>query len=170
LTAAPPRRAEPLASHHDRDSFSCGVASLDDYLKRRAGQDQRRNLARIFVAPGNLPGQIAGYDSLSGFAVDLGEMPERHARRVGRYAVVPAVRIGRFAIDAKFQGQGLGVRLLGDALSRIAFHSETVGTHCVVVDAIDERAAAFYAKYGFIPFPSRPLRLFLPVDTIRNLV
>jgi GNAT superfamily N-acetyltransferase len=74
------------------------------------------------------------------------------------------------AVDRKAQGQGLGGVLLVEAIRRVAAVSTQVGIAGMFVDAIDGRAAAFYAKYGFVPLPGNPLRLFLPLKTLLQVV
>lgn len=82
---------------------------------------------------------------------------------------VSAVLLARLAVDKNNKGQGLGEYLLMHALDAVVTASETVGVQCVIVDAIDEDAARFYAKYGFAPLTDQPLRLFLPVATIKQV-
>ena len=82
---------------------------------------------------------------------------------------IPAVLLGRLAVDRSVQGKGLGEFLLVDALKRVAAASQTIGVHAVLVDALHEAAAAFYAAYGFVPLVDRPLTLFLPLATVRRL-
>ncbi len=160
---------EPLGPHHDRAAFSCGNDDLDRYLKTRVNQDQRRNLARAFVLVGTAPEVIAGYYTLSSTGIDLGKLPEAEAAKLPRYPVIPAALIGRLALATEYQGKGLGGVLLADALKRIVEAGTEVAAYAVVVDAIDDSAAAFYEKFGFLRFPSIPRRLFLPVATTGTL-
>lgn len=155
----------PLGKHHDRAAFSCGADDLDRYLRERAGQDERKNLARVFVAEGAKPQIVAGYYTVSSYGIDVGELPEANRKRLPRYPVIPAALIGRLAVAIPYQGTGLGERLLIDAIARVLDAGNEVATYAIVVDAKDDRAASFYRKYGFIPFPSRPMRLFLPMAT-----
>jgi len=161
--------AERLGKHHDRSTFTSGSASLDHYLRKRAGQDARRRFTAPFVvcAPGT--DRVVGYYTLSAISIDVGELPEDTARRLPGYPEVPAILLGRLAVDQAFRGQGLGGWLLVDALKRAYGQSDTVGAAAVVVDAKDEAAAAFYEHYGFQRFPDQPHRLFLPMKTIAKL-
>lgn len=143
------------------------MEDLDRYLRERAGQDERKNLARVFVAQGPAPHIVAGYYTLSSYGIDVGELPEAERKRLPRYPVIPAALIGRLVAALPYQGAGLGAYLLLDALARIVDANDEVATYAIVVDAKDERAASFYRKYGFISFPSQPLRLFLPTATAR---
>lgn len=166
----PQLRFEPLAPRHDRAAFSCGNDSLDRYLKEQAGQDARRRVAAPFVlvSPGDLK-TILGYYTLSAFGIEPGELPPAVARKLPAHSLLPATLIGRLAVDGRHRGQGLGELLLVDALKRALTQSEQIGATSVVVDAIDDRAARFYEHFGFMAFPSRRHRLFLPMKTIAAL-
>ena len=164
----PPLTVEPLATHHDRASFSCGEPSLDRYLRRQASQDARRRVARVFVASGDPPERIAGYYTLTAASFEKDDLPAALARRLPHYPV-PAAVIGRLAVDLRSQGSGLGEVLLLDAIHRVVRAGDTIGVYAVVVDALHDRASAFYARYGFAPFPSQPLRLYLPLRTFEQL-
>lgn len=155
---------------HDRAAFSCGEASLDAYLKRQAGQDLKRRLAITYVlAPHDDPSRAAGYFTLSSYAVLANELPEAVVGRLPRHDRFPTTLIGRLARAAAFRGHGLGELLLLDALARALENSELVASFAVVVDAIDDPAAAFYRRYGFLPFADDPRRLYLPMASIRAL-
>jgi ribosomal protein S18 acetylase RimI-like enzyme len=164
----PAFRIEPLSPQHDRASFSCGVESLDLYVQKQAGQDFKRHAAVSFVLTPDGK-QIAGYYTLSQFAVQLADVPEHIAKKLPRYPMVPATLIGRLAVSTAFRGQRLGETLLMDALHRILEHSREVASACAIVDAIDDAAIAFYRKYGFLDLPSMSRRLFLPIGTIKAL-
>ena len=164
----PPLLVEPLAKHHDRAAFSCGEAALDDYLRQRAAQDARRRVARIFVAVGDTPEKIAGYYSLSAASFEKDKLPTGLARRLPHYPV-PAAVLGRLAIDSAYRGHGLGEFLLLDALHKVERASAAIAVYAVVVDAKNERARAFYERYGFRALAGVPGRLFLPLETFRKL-
>lgn len=160
------KSVEPLGKH-DRAAFSCGVAALDDWFRRRAGQDEKRNVARVFVAIDHQR-SIVGFYSLSSFTIALTDLPPEQARRLPRYDAIPAALIGRLARDQKARGQGVGDLLLADAVRRIIGAARSLAVF--VVDAIDEKAAAFYRDFGFAPFPNRPLRLFMPASEAAEAV
>jgi ribosomal protein S18 acetylase RimI-like enzyme len=151
---------EPLGKRHDRTSFSCGQTDLDDWFHRRASQDERRNIARVFVASDDSLGVI-GFYSLSSFALSLTDVPDEIARKLPRYDAIPAALIGRLARDVRVRGQRIGELLLADAIRRILGAGGTLAVFAIVVDAKDAAAAAFYEEFGFRPFPLRPNRLFL---------
>jgi ribosomal protein S18 acetylase RimI-like enzyme len=171
VTGQPPFQPviETLASQHDRATFDCGNDILTRYFRQQAGQDYRRHAAVPFVMVGPRSGKVAGYYTLSSFQIDAGELPPSISRRFPRYPHAPATLLGRLAIDSTYQGQGWGRFLLLDALYRSLKSSYAVASLAVVVDAIDDDARNFYERYGYIRFPSRTHRLFLPMDTIRQL-
>jgi ribosomal protein S18 acetylase RimI-like enzyme len=116
------------------------------------------------------PTRIRGYYTLSAYSVKLTDLPEDVRKRLPKYPDMPAALLGRLAVDAQFRGQGHGEHLLLDAMQKVLTASETLGTLVLVVDAKDQQAAEFYQHFDFIPFPSQPLRLFLPLATIRRLL
>ena len=156
---------EPLGKQHNRAAFSCGVADLDDYLKRRAGQDVRRRIARVFVCTEGGSDVVLGFYTLSALSIDVSSLPEDQARKLPRHPV-PAALIGRLAVDRSAQGRGLGRLLVTDAIQRTLGASEQVAIHAVVVDAKNEAARRFYQAYGFLSLPDQPMRLFLPLRSI----
>ena len=160
----------PLGTQHDRKSFDCGEHSLNQYLHRYASQDARRQVNRIFVAsPPAEPWRVIGYYSLSAGSLAATDLPEEIRRRLPRYPV-PVVLLGRLAVARSHQGKGVGAILLADALRRGALASQVIAVYAVAVDALNDRTAEFYRQFGFIPLPSQPLKLFLPMTSIAGLV
>ena len=164
----PPLVIEPLGSHHDRAAFSCGEPALDAYIRRQASQDARRRVAQVFVAVAGRSGEIAGYYTLSAASFEKDDLPAELARRLPHYPV-PAAVIGRLAVDHRNQGRGLGEILLLDAIRRVVRASDAIGVYAIVVDAKNDRARAFYERYGLSSFPSTSRRLFLPLQTFEKL-
>lgn len=158
-----PFRVAPLEATHDRTPFSSGTAPLDDYFQRQVTQDIRRRVTACFVAL-TCEQRIAGYYTLASTSVLLSELPAAIGKKLPRYPSVPAVRMGRLAVDQNFKGQGLGGALLADALDRAA--NAEIAAYALVVDAKDESAASFYRHHGFIALPDSPLTLFLPLATV----
>lgn len=159
-------RVTSLDATLNRTSFSSGSDSLDRYFQQQVTQDVRRRVTACFVA---LTGEqvIAGYYTLAATSVPLNELPSSVGKKLPRYPLVPAVRMGRLAVDQNFKGQGLGGALLADALSR-AFDSD-IAAYALMVDAKDEEAADFYRHHGFIQLPNSPLTLFLPLATASKI-
>jgi predicted GNAT family N-acyltransferase len=157
--------SEALNTSHDRNGFSCGVPALDDYLRRQASQDQRRNVAAVFaMVRKDQPRRILGYYTLASYAIETSGLPADTAKKLPRYPTTPATLIGRLARAT--DQPGLGSLLLADALERILASTREVASALVVVDAKDDRAAAFYQQFGFIPLAGTGRKLFLPMKTI----
>jgi GNAT superfamily N-acetyltransferase len=157
-----PFRVVTLDDEFDRSTFTSGVAPLDTYFQERVTQDVRRRVTACFVALA-VDERIAGYYTLASASLALPDLPAKIAKKLPRYPSVPTVRLGRLAVDRKFQGAGLGGALLADALDR-AIRSE-IAAYALVVDAKDAAAAAFYQHHGFVALPSAPQTLFLPLAT-----
>ena len=154
-------RIRPLEAAVDVGGFHCGQQPLDDYIRRYASQDVRRNVARVFVATDSEPQRLAGYFTLCAGSVACSELPPALARKLPRYPV-PIALIGRLAVDSSFQGKGLGSILLADACRKVAHAGAVLAVAGIVVDAKDAAAEAFYRHFGFVPLPGRPDRLLLP--------
>ncbi len=153
------KAVEPFGKH-DRAMFSCGVAALDDWFRLRAGQDERRNVARVFVAIDDQFG-VVGFYSLSSFTLAITDLPVEYVKRLPRYDAIPAALIGRLARDERVRGEGVGDLLLADAVRRVLSAARSLAVFAIVVEAKDEQAVDFYRNFGFEPFPNRPLRLFM---------
>lgn len=162
-----PFRVTQLDATHDRTTFNSGSSPLDSYFQQQVTQDIRRRVTACFVAlTGEL--RIAGYYTLASASLLLSDLPATTGKKLPRYPSVPAVRMGRLAVDQDFKGQGLGGALLADALER-AVNSD-IAAYALVVDAKDESAADFYRHHDFIALPNQPLTLFLPLATVRKLI
>ena len=164
----PRRIIEPLAPHHDRGAFSSGVGSLDRYLRQHARQDMDRRVAAVFVLVGDSAQQVAGYYALSATSALLSDLPPNVVKHLPRYPVVPAILLGRLAVDQRFRGRRYGELLLTDALHRSFRSSSEIGAAVVIVDAIDAEARTFYERYGFVRFPTIAFRLFLLMSTVEK--
>jgi ribosomal protein S18 acetylase RimI-like enzyme len=158
-------RLAPLGAEHDRGSFRCGEEALDHYFQAQATQDIRRRVANCFVAVEVASGQVAAYYTIAAASVPLVDLPPEQAMRLPRYPTLPAVRIGRLAVDKRFQGRGLGGALLVDAVRRTL---QAPPVYTIVVDAKNDTAVAFYQRYGFRALISQPRTLFLPLATARK--
>jgi ribosomal protein S18 acetylase RimI-like enzyme len=166
----PDLKIEALASHHDRKGFSCGADSLDRYLRTQASQDVRRKANGVFIlVEPDKPNIILGYYTLCATALAQGDVPAAARKHVPRYPLVSATLVGRLAVSEARQGEGLGAMLLADAVNRAFASAGTVGSSMLVVEAINERAAAFYEGNGFVRLPDS-LRLVLPMQAIQRLV
>ena len=152
-----------LGEAHDRGSFTCGVESLDRYLKTQAVQDVRSKANAVFIlSEVSKPTHVLGYYTLCAMVISQGDVPEAARKHVPRYPLVSATLIGRLAVAKGRQRQRLGAVLLADALQRAFDSAGKVGSSMVVIDALDETAAGFYAAHGFVRLPDS-LRLVLPM-------
>ena len=166
----PDLRIEALASHHDRESFSCGIDGLDRYLRTQAGQDVRRKANAVFILIETArPNDVIGYYTLCATALAPGDVPLAARKHIPRYPLVSATLIGRLAVARARQGERLGTILLADAVLRAYASAASVGSSMLVVDAVKERAAGFYADTGFVRLPETP-RLVLPIRTVAKLL
>lgn len=170
MAASPPDlKVEMLAPHHERDGFVCGVDSLDRYLRTQASQDVRRKANGVFIlVEAAQPTAVLGYYTLCAAALSQGDVPDAARKHIPRYPQVSATLMGRLAITQARQGEGLGAILIADALRRAYVSAATVGSLMLVVDALHDRAAAFYIAHGFVRLPDS-LRLILPMRAIEQL-
>lgn len=159
---------EPFDKRHEWADFSCGRPPLDDFLRVRVSQYEKRRLGKTFVAVPAGGRKVLGYYTLAAGAVSFEHLPADAARKLPRHPV-PVVLLARLAVDRSAQGMRLGEGLLLDALHRALGLSADLGIHAVEVDAIDEVAAAFYRKYGFTPLLDEPLHLYLPIGTVEDV-
>jgi GNAT superfamily N-acetyltransferase len=157
---------QALTGSHNRANFDCGNPVLNEWLRGIASQHQQKGLSKTFVAAlDDNPTAILGYYALTVCEVRTAELPKAASKRLPR--ITPGIRLGRLAIDLKMQGQGLGKLLLLNAVERSNTVATEIGVHALFVDAIDNDAAVFYRKFGFIPFPDQPLQLFLSLSQMR---
>jgi ribosomal protein S18 acetylase RimI-like enzyme len=164
--SSPPFQVVRLDSDHERSAFHSGSEPLDNYFKQQVSQDVRRRVAACYVALTE-DQRIAGYYTLASASVLLADLPMALSKKLPRYPTVPAVRMGRLAVDNEFKGMGLGGALLADALTRSM--RSGIAAYALLVDAKDESAAAFYQHHGFVALPNQTLKLFLPFATVTAL-
>lgn len=156
-----------VAKHHIPDHFDCGHPSLTRYLKEQASQDVRRHLALCFVST-DAAHRVTGYYTLSNASIPKEQLTPQVQRKLG-YKDIPVTLLGRLAIDITLQGKGHGESLLMDALYRSYMAAQvTSGSVAVVTDPIDDAAAAFYARYGFIRLEGSK-RMYIMMATISGL-
>jgi len=160
---------EPFGKQHERDSFSCGKAPLDEFLRTRVSTYAKRRLGQTFVAVPTGGTRVLGYYTLAAGAVSFEHIPAGASKKLPKHPV-PVVLLARLAVDGSAQGTGLGEGLLLDALQRALDLSGRLGVYAIEVDAIDDAAAAFYRKYGFTPLLDDPLHLYLPIATVEQLL
>ncbi|HWG47978.1 MAG TPA: GNAT family N-acetyltransferase [Gemmataceae bacterium] len=146
-----------LSNQHQLDPFACGVASLDDWLKRRAHANQASGASRTYVAA---EGQmVAGYYCLASGALALNDAPGPIRRNMPD--PVPLAVLGRLAVDRSWRGRRLGVALLQDAVMRTVQAGGILGIRGLLVHAISADAKDFYEHHGFLASPTQPMTLIL---------
>jgi len=164
-------RIYPLPAGLDRANFHSGVASVDDWFRFFAGQNERKDVTRSFVALGNSASgdsaeTLLGFYCLTVITVAAPSRDSGLAVGGNRYPV-PAALIGQLGVDRRAQGEGVGSFLLKDALSRITRTSHNIGFALVVVETVSPEVTTFYQRAGFQPFSEWPSRLFLSLKTLR---
>ena len=159
---------ETLSKDHNKKKFHCGSDILDNYIKKHAKQDIKRDLSACYVLVNSDNKLVIGYYTLSAYSIRREDFPENIAKKLPpAYQSLPTALMGRLAIDKEFQGQGYGQLILVDALNRCVDISHSIGTLAVVVDPIDKSAEDFYRRYGFILLPGTG-RMFIPIKTIED--
>jgi GNAT superfamily N-acetyltransferase len=157
---------EPLAPDHELDTFESSVTTLDEWLKRRARRNEAEGASRTFVVCADR--RVVGYYSLAAGSL-------LHTAATGKVRrnmpdPVPALLLGRLAVDRAWQGKGLGADLLSDAVLRAVGAAETIGVRAILVDAISDEAKAFYEKHGFRSSPIEPMTLMITIEEARSML
>lgn len=162
-------RVVPFAEHFDTSDFVC----LDDHLTAylvggRAARDLASGQAAVFLLV-DAADRVQGYYTLSAASIDRkAHFTNSQGKQFG-YPQVAVTLLGRVAVHRDLRGQGMGTDLILHALRQAAKASELVASYAVILDAKNERVAAIYSKLGFVPFKDQPLKMFLPMVTIRQL-
>lgn len=152
------RKPEPLGAQHRLEAFDCGKPALNEWLLRHARQAQGSGSAKTFVVADD--GRVAGYFSLTVGQVDTLDAPVRIRKGMGQYPV-PVVILARLAVSKQDQGRGMGFGLLQESIRRTVLIAEQAGIRAMLTHPIDEEAARFYTRFGFVPSPLREQQLLL---------
>jgi len=155
---------ERLARSHERGGFSCRHPALDNFIVSLVSQYEKRKLGRTYVAVRSGEKRVLGYYTLASSSVAFQNMPTIVSTKLPRHPV-PVALLARLAVDRSIQGQGLGRRLLMDALRRCVGLSRELGIFAVEVQAIDPAAREFYERFGFVCLEDNDLHLYLPIST-----
>ena len=151
---------EKLSADHDLSQFTCGEPSLDNWLRRRARQNEDNGVSRTYVVCAR-KGRVVGYYALAAGAVAHAGAPGRVRRNAPD--PVPVMALGRLAVDREFQGRGIATGMLRDAVLRTVQAAEIAGLKAILIHAISEQARRFYAGRGFIQSPVDPMALMITV-------
>ena len=160
------RPPEPLTSEHSTIDFSCGIKSLDNWLKRRAFANQTSGATRTFVA--SVDGKVVGYYALASGGISIRSAVGNFRRNMPD--PIPVVILARLAIDSSFQGQGLGRALFRDAALRVVQSADTIGIRGIIVHAISAEAKDFYIALGFNVSPLEPMMLMVTIKDLQALI
>lgn len=145
-------RPAPLTKDHSLDGFDCGDEELNVWLKRRALQNQSANLTRTYVATSH--DRVIGFHALAAASVHR-NLAVPQLRRNSPESI-PVILLARLAVDVSFQSRGIGGAMLLDAVQRSLAASEIVGARALIINVMNDRAVAFYARYGFRSSPVAP--------------
>jgi GNAT superfamily N-acetyltransferase len=160
----PPER---LTAHHEIAEFSNGKhPSLDEWLKERALVGEGLSARTYVICSVASPSRVVGYYAISTAMEERHALPTAKLRR-GMPHQIPLLLIGRLALDGSVQGRGLGADLLADAVRRCCAASEIVGARAIVAHAIDDDAARFYLRHGFVSSPLGERVMLLPIEAAK---
>ncbi len=154
---------EPLRADHDLSGFQCGAPVLDEWLRKRAPGNEGSGASRSYVVCEGV--RVLAYYSLATGSVEHSHAPGRVRRNMPD--PIPVMILGRLAVDVSVQGQGIGRGLLKDAILRTLKAAQIAGIRAILVHALDETAAGFYRKHGFLDSPIDSLTLMLPLAQAR---
>ncbi len=160
---------EPLRGKHLTEGFECGEPSLNIWIERHARQAQASGSARVFVTTDD-DERVAGFYALAAAAVSPRDATERLMKGQPEHQSVPAILIGRLAVDQVHQGNHVGRSLLQDALLRCATAADSIGARAVIVHAISDDARRFYERFGFERSPTDSHHLILLMKDLRKLL
>lgn len=157
----------PLTDHHDLDAFDSGEAELDSWLRKRARGNHAEGASRVYVTCDHEGDgrRVAGYYALASGSISQALAPGNFRRNMPN--PIPAVVLGRLAVDKTWQGQGVGRSLMRDAALRTIHAADTIGIRGIVVHAISESARMFYLALGFKDSPGQPLTLTITMKELQ---
>jgi GNAT superfamily N-acetyltransferase len=159
-------RIEKLSRHHRVDEFDCGQEPLNTFLTRFALSSQLANASQTYL--GLDDDAVIGYHSLVVAEVRYDDAPERLTKGMARHPV-PLMLLARFAVDQRWQGQGVGSGLLKDAMVRTLQAAGIAGIRALAVHAKDDDARSFYQHFDFVPSSTDPYHLFLLLKDLRRI-
>jgi ribosomal protein S18 acetylase RimI-like enzyme len=160
---------QPLDKSHNREQFDCGSEALNQFLRQTARQHIQKGISRTFVLiDRDFPQEIIGFFTLALCEVRIEKLPPAIAKKYP--SKVPGVKLARLAVDKKWQRQGIGEILMVEAMQRALLVAKTAGGIGLFVDAKDEAAQTYYARYGLVSLEDCPLEMFLALSTLQTLL
>jgi GNAT superfamily N-acetyltransferase len=161
------KKPEPLNKDHNLTDFNSKYSELDEWLKKYAFQAKMASSANTFIVTDN--DLVVGFYSLTVGQVNIDEVSERVKKGMGQYPI-PVVILARLAVHHTYQGKGIGKGMLKDAILKTFHIAEQGGVRALLVHAIDEKAEAFYKRFGFEPSPIRENQLLLLLKDVKKLI
>lgn len=161
------RRVEKLRTDHNIEGFDCGREELNRYLLRYAWQNQQAGAAQIYI--GMVGETVIGYHTLAVGQIAREQAPERLTKGLARHPI-PIMLLARLAVDKRWHGHGVGKALLKGAMKRTLQAADIAGIRAFAVHAKDDEARNFYEKFDFIPSPTDPMHLFVPLKDVRRII
>jgi GNAT superfamily N-acetyltransferase len=155
---------QPLAAAHLLGDFECGEPTLDEWLKRRAMNNQTTGASRTFVVVDE-ENRVHGFYAMAAGAVS--HLMATSSVRRNMPDPIPVMVLGRLAVDRRAQGIKLGAAMLQDAVNRAINVSQNTGVRALLVHALHEHAKQFYEYYGFQESPQHPMTLMLRLNTVK---
>jgi GNAT superfamily N-acetyltransferase len=148
---------------HDREQLDSGEPVLDEWLRRYAGQNRRRDTAATWVIV-DADDVVVAYASVAMTGTERSAAPETLAE--GAPDPLPALLLGRLAVDRHYASLGIGTALAVHVLATAVELNEKAACSAVVVTALNARARAWWERLGFHPFdPDEPEQLDLDLLT-----
>ncbi|KQW34905.1 MULTISPECIES: hypothetical protein [Ensifer] len=164
-------------NRHDRAAFSCGIPQVDNFFKKTANKLSRAGNLRVYVMTEEDGTTVIGSYAINSHSISYRDLPEKYARSRPGHGSIPAAYISMVGRDERCRSGGYGGDLLADCLKRIARIADQIGIAVVLLDVLEcgneektKRRVELYAWYGFQSLPSMPMRMFLPVATIKGLL
>ena len=162
-------RIEPLdRNRHDRAAFSCGDDRLDNFLKSTAARQQDEDLTRVNVCCLDDSPVVVGYYALNSHFIDASTIPDPDRKKLPSYPTIPAIYLSKIGVQKEHQGSGLGQYLMAHAFGRCVDVANIIGAHFLVLDALNERAAKFYRRLGFVDLPGHEPRMLIKMSIVRK--
>jgi GNAT superfamily N-acetyltransferase len=156
----------PITADQELTNFDSGELSMNEWLKKRAYKNHVAGASRCFVlCAGTI---VIGYYSLSAGAISLDAAPK--AMRLNMPDPLPALLLGRLAVDKRYHNQGIGQALLRDAMIRVVNVAGNAGVFVLLVHALSDQARQFYLSRGFVESPLQPMTLLMTIETVRSIL
>lgn len=161
-------KVEQLNKSHPRAKFSSGESVVDEWLHKRArqAQDKRLSVTRVLISD---TGKIAGYYTLAMGQVNFDELPAEQTKKLS-HTLLPIITLAWLGVDKEYQRQGLGDRLLAQALSDCHTTGQMMSYIAVILDCLNDKAKKFYLRYDFQQVSGYPMKLFLPWMTLDKMI